>query len=116
MTLQEELVARVELLMRDGVGFYSWLEYGKGKDIDVGTARRWAEVIENWFKNQLDTKCVSVTDSSVSVAWWGDGYYVSVWVQLFGWLEELRKVAGTFEERDVELTRAQVLEVLTRHM
>jgi hypothetical protein len=116
MTLQEELVSRIELLMRDGVGFYSWLEYGKGKECDFVTARRWVEVIEGWLKEHLDACSVSVTDCSVAASWWRDGWDVWVRVGLTGWLADLRCAAGTFEERGVELTRARVLEVLTNHM
>jgi hypothetical protein len=116
MTLREELVGRIELLMKDGVGFYSWLEYGDGKGYDFVAVRRWVRAIEEWFRSHLDANSVSVTDSSLCVSWWGDEWYITAWVKLCGWLEELRKVAGTLEERHVELTRAELLEVLTRHM
>ena len=115
MTWQEQLVARIELLMKDGVGFYSWLEYGDGKRYNCVVARGWVRAIGEWFKSHLDANSVSITDRSVCVSWWNGEWYITAWVGLSGWLEELRQVAGTLEEREVELTRAQVIEVLTHH-
>jgi hypothetical protein len=116
MRLEEQLVAQVELLLADASGFYSWLEYGDGKEWDFLTAGRWVQVIERWLKEQLGARDAGVTDKSVLVSWWDRDWDVVVRVRLDGWLAALRDVAGSLQDVEVKLTRAQVLEVLTNHM
>jgi hypothetical protein len=116
MRLEEQLVAQVELLMADVSGFYSWLEYGDGKEWNFLTAHRWVQVIERWLKEQLGARDVGITDKSVLVSWWNHDWDVVVRVRLAGWLEALRDAVGSLQEVEAELTREQLLEVLTQHV